>query len=44
MLEGKNVKITKIASGIPIGAEMDYVDALTLEQALKNRLELNNKK
>ena len=42
ILENKNIKITRIASGIPIGAEMDYVDALTLESALKNRMEIDS--
>lgn len=42
ILENKNIKITRIASGIPIGAEMDYVDALTLESAIKNRLEIDS--
>lgn len=42
ILEKNKIKITRIASGIPIGAEMDYVDALTLESALKNRMEVDN--
>ncbi len=42
ILEKNNIKVTRIASGIPIGAEMDYVDALTLESALKNRMEVDN--
>ena len=33
----KNVVVTRLASGIPIGADMDYVDALTLELALQER-------
>ena len=37
ILEGTHVKISKIAHGIPIGAEIDYVDSLTLEMALENR-------
>lgn len=37
MLEGEGVKISKIAHGIPMGADMDYVDSLTLEMALENR-------
>lgn len=37
LLANTNVKITKIAHGIPIGAEMEYIDALTLELALENR-------
>lgn len=37
VLEGTGVKISKIAHGIPMGAEIDYVDSLTLEMALENR-------
>lgn len=37
LLEGKNIKISKIAHGVPLGAEMDYIDSLTLEMALENR-------
>ncbi len=32
-----NLKISKIASGIPIGADMEYIDAMTLERALLDR-------
>ena len=32
-----NIKVTRIASGIPIGADMEYVDSLTLEKAFDNR-------
>jgi recombination protein RecR len=42
LLEGKDIKISKIAHGIPMGAEMDYLDSLTLEMALENRSQLNN--
>ena len=37
MLEDTEVKISKIAHGVPMGAEIDYVDSLTLEMALENR-------
>ena len=37
ILEGKKVTISKIAHGVPLGADMDYVDALTLEMALEER-------
>ncbi|WFF39498.1 recombination mediator RecR [Moraxella nasibovis] len=30
-------KITRLAQGIPIGGELEYVDSLTLHQALQNR-------
>ncbi len=41
LLENKNVKVTQIAQGVPIGAEMEYLDALTLEMALENRNEVS---
>ena len=37
ILDGLNVKVTRLASGIPIGADMEYVDSLTLERALSER-------
>ena len=37
ILENKNVKITKMATGIPLGADMEYIDSLTLEMALEGR-------
>ena len=43
ILEDFDVKITKIAHGIPLGAEIDYVDSLTLEMALENRMDITNK-
>lgn len=39
-LEDVDVVISRIANGIPIGADMDYIDSLTLESALKNRKEV----
>lgn len=42
MLSGKNVRVTKIAHGIPMGADMDYIDSLTLELALEDRKEIVN--
>ena len=37
MLEGTDVKISKIANGIPMGADIDYIDPLTLEMAIEDR-------
>ncbi len=42
ILEGKDIKISKIAHGVPIGADMDYVDALTLELALEERKDITS--
>lgn len=35
-----SIKITRLASGIPMGADMEYVDLLTLERALSDRKEV----
>ena len=37
ILEDMNLSITKLASGIPMGADMEYIDAMTLERALVDR-------
>lgn len=42
LLENSDVIVSRIALGIPIGAEIDYVDALTLEMALENRKVINS--
>ncbi len=41
ILSGMNLCVSRIASGIPIGADMEYVDALTLEQAFDNRKKIS---
>ena len=40
LLEGKNVRVSKIASGIPVGSNLEYFDQLTLERALEDRREI----
>lgn len=40
ILEGLNIKVTRIASGIPLGADIEYIDSLTLERALIDRKEI----
>ena len=37
ILNDMNIKVTRIATGIPMGADMEYVDSLTLEKAFDNR-------
>ena len=37
VLDCLNIKITRLASGVPIGADIEYVDSLTLERALSDR-------
>ena len=36
-LQNLDVIVSKIAHGIPIGADIDYIDSLTLETALQDR-------
>lgn len=40
ILNKKNVKVSKIASGIPVGSNLEYFDQLTLERALEDRREI----
>ena len=40
ILEDKNIKITRLSNGIPMGAEIEYIDILTLERALSDRKEI----
>jgi len=40
ILERYNVKVSRLSYGIPMGVEIDYLDSLTLERALKDRKEV----
>ena len=42
MLQNTDVIVSKIAHGVPLGADIDYVDSLTLELALENRKKISN--
>src|SRR3989338_4990604 len=37
LLSQRNVKLTRIASGIPVGSHLEYADAATLTRALEGR-------
>ena len=37
-----NIKVSKIATGVPIGTDMEYIDSLTLEMAIDERKNLND--
>jgi len=39
LLKDKNVRVTRLAHGVPLGSELEYVDAATLERALSGRRE-----
>lgn len=36
-LEGLDVNVTKLAQGVPIGVDMEYLDSMTLEMAFEDR-------
>lgn len=40
ILEDKDIKITRLSNGIPMGADIEYIDILTLERALSDRKEI----
>ncbi len=40
IIEGMNIKVTRIASGVPIGTDIEYIDSMTLERALNDRKEI----
>jgi len=36
-LDGREIRVTRIASGVPIGGDLKYVDPVTLKRALEGR-------
>ena len=40
LLEDANVKVSRLAHGVPVGGELDYLDEGTLAAAIKSRKEL----
>ncbi len=40
LLQGKGLKLSRIAQGIPLGSDIDYIDDRTINRALLNRTEL----
>ena len=40
IVENKNVRVTRIATGIPMGTDIEYIDAMTLEFALEGRKDI----
>jgi recombination protein RecR len=39
-LKPLGVKVTRLASGLPVGGDLDYADEITLGRALAGRMEL----
>lgn len=41
IFENKNVLISRLSYGIPMGAEIDYLDVITLDKALEDRKKIS---
>ena len=41
IFENKPVEISRLSYGIPMGAEIDYLDAITLDRAIKDRKKIS---
>ncbi len=41
ILKSKNIKVSKIASGIPMGGNIEYTDMATLGKSIEGRVELD---
>ncbi|WP_413576229.1 recombination mediator RecR [Bdellovibrio sp. HCB290] len=39
-LQGKGLKLSRIAHGVPIGSDIDFIDDRTMNRAMQNRVEL----
>ena len=40
LLKDSNIKITRLARGVPVGSALDYIDELTLTHSIKDRVEI----
>jgi recombination protein RecR len=40
LIKPRGIKVTRIAHGVPIGGNLEYVDYRTLSRALENRIEM----
>ncbi len=40
LVKPTGIKVTRIASGVPVGGELEYIDEITLSRALDARVEL----
>ena len=40
LIKPSGIKVTRIASGVPVGGDLEYIDEVTLLRALEGRVEL----
>jgi recombination protein RecR len=41
LLDGSGVKVTRLARGLPVGGDLEYIDGVTLSHALDARQEVS---
>ena len=41
ILEQFDIKISKMATGVPIGTDIEYIDSMTVEMAIDERKNMN---
>jgi recombination protein RecR len=40
LLKGEGVRVTRIATGVPVGSDIEYADEVTMQKAMEGRREL----
>jgi recombination protein RecR len=40
LIKPTGIKVTRIATGVPVGGDLEYIDEITLTRALDGRVEL----
>ena len=40
LLKPLQIKVTRIANGVPVGGDLEYIDEITLSRALEGRREM----
>jgi len=40
LLKAENVRVTRIATGVPVGSDIEYADEVTMQKAMEGRREL----
>ena len=40
LIKPTGIRVTRIASGVPVGGDLEYIDEVTLQRALEGRMEL----
>jgi recombination protein RecR len=40
ILKNFNIKLTRLAMGLPVGSDIDYADQVTIKKALEGRTEI----